>query len=97
MASADPSLRRLDRSFEQRVVHDAGGNCPQQRCEPEEPSLLEGPSADEERRARTARGIRGVGHRDTDQVNQRKGQADGQPSETDWRTLVRGAKMTIRK
>ena len=53
----------------QKTVADAGGDRAQQRRDPEEPQLGEGPPADDHRRAGAARGIhRCVGHGDADEV-----------------------------
>ena len=59
-------------------IDDAREDGADDRRDPEQPELREGPAADEERRAGAAGRVdREVGDRDADQVDQRQAEADG--------------------
>ena len=63
-----------------------------QRGDPEQPELADGPAAGEEGRAGRARRVhRGVGDRDRDEVDQGERKADGEGGEALRCTPVRGA------
>jgi hypothetical protein len=74
--------RRLQDVGDAAVAILASNRRPAEDCaydwrHPEQLQMLDGPSANEERRPRAARGInRSVGHWDADQVNQRQHQSD---------------------
>jgi len=60
--------------------------------DPEQPQLLQRPTAHKERRARAARRVhRRVGDRDADQVDQREAEPDGNRCESRGSALVRSA------
>src|ERR1019366_3532654 len=59
-------------------IDDTGEGRPGKRRQPEQPQLLDRPSADEHRGAGAPRRVHGgIGDRDTDQMNQGQSQADG--------------------
>ena len=72
-------------------INHTGQRCANDGCEPEEPELLNGPAANEERGTRAAcRVHRKVGDRNADQVNQGQPEADRDGRESLWCTLVGG-------
>ncbi len=66
--------------------------------EPEEPELLDGPAADEERGSGAAGGVhREIGDRDADEVDQREPEADGDRREACGARLSVAPRMIMRK
>ena len=60
-------------------IDHAGERASQDRGDPEEPELLQGPAVGKDRRGGAARRVEGeIGDRDAGPIDQRHGQADGQ-------------------
>ena len=64
--------------FFKPLVKNTGEGSPDKRSDPEKPELLYCPTADKKSRSGTPGRVHGsISHRDTDQMNKRKTQTDG--------------------
>src|SRR5262245_3327112 len=80
-------------SIDQSTEHPAGN-----RRYPEEPQLIDRPTADKDCRTRTARRVDGgVGYGDADQVNERQSQPDRDRGKSFWCTFISRAEDNEQK